>query len=86
MLAGLFFPADAVQVVVAQALRARADVLAPTLTAIASYALVMLPLAAWLAIGLGLGLTGIVIAVAVASCVSAGLLVGRFWRLSRRAG
>jgi MATE family multidrug resistance protein len=45
-LAGLFFPADAVQVVAAQALRARADVLAPTLTAIASYALVMLPLAA----------------------------------------
>jgi hypothetical protein len=39
-----------------------------------------------LAIGLGLGLTGILIAVAVSSFVSAGLLVGRFWRLSRRAG
>ena len=83
-LAGLFFCPDAIQVVAAQALRARADVLAPAVTHVASYALVMLPLGWLLAIHMQLGLNGIVIAVVIASLMSAGLLLGRFWMLSRR--
>jgi MATE family multidrug resistance protein len=81
-LAALFFLPDAIQVVAAQALRARGDVLAPTLTHIASYAVVMLPLG-WLLAG-RMGLSGIVLAVILASLISAGLLIGRFAVLSRR--
>ena len=82
-LAALFFCPDAVQVVAAQALRARADVLAPTVTHVASYALVMLPLGWLLAVKLGWGLNGAVLAVILASLLSAGLLIGRFWMLGR---
>lgn len=82
-LAALFFCPDAVQVVAAQALRARGDVLAPTLTHILSYALVMLPLGWLLAVRLHLGLNGAVVAVILASLMSAGLLLGRFWMLDR---
>ena len=83
-LAGLFLLPDAVQVVTAQALRARGDVLAPTLTHILSYALVMLPLGWLLAVRLHHGLNGAVVAVILASLASAGLLLGRFWMLDRR--
>jgi len=83
-LAGLFLIPDALQVVIAQALRARGDVWPPTFTHLASYGLVMMPLAWWLAIPLGLGLTGIVLAVTAASFLSAGLLAVRFWMLCRR--
>jgi multidrug resistance protein, MATE family len=72
------------QVVTAQALRARGDVLVPSGTHLASYIAVMLPLAYVLAIPLGWGLTGIVTAAIIASYVSAGLLLGRFWMLARR--
>jgi MATE family multidrug resistance protein len=82
-LAALFFCPDAVQVVAAQALRARGDVLAPTLTHIASYALVMLPLGWFLAVPLHQGLNGAVLAVILASLMSAGLLLARFWMLDR---
>ena len=84
-LAALFFCPDAVQVVAAQALRARGDVLAPTVTHIASYALVMLPLGWLLAVRLGQGLDGAILAVILASLMSAGLLLGRFWMLGRKA-
>ncbi len=80
----VFFLPDGLQVVAAQALRARGDVLVPTLTHLASYILVMLPLGYALALPLHLGLTGVVVAVIVASYVSAGLLLGRFWLLARR--
>jgi MATE family multidrug resistance protein len=83
-LACLFFVPDAVQVVTAQALRARGDVWPPTITHLASYVLVMGPLAWWLALPMGLGLTGIVWGVIFASFVSAALLLARFWILSRR--
>lgn len=83
-LAALFFCPDAVQVVAAQALRARADVLAPTITHVASYAVVMLPLGWLFAIKLGYGLNGAIWAVIIASLLSAGLLLGRFWMLGRR--
>lgn len=80
----VFFAPDGLQVVVAQALRARGDVVAPTLTHLASYIFVMLPLAYVLAIPLKWGLTGIVASVILAGYLSAGLLLGRFWILARR--
>ncbi|HEY3694610.1 MATE family efflux transporter [Phenylobacterium sp.] len=83
-LACLFLIPDAAQVVVAQALRARGDVWPPTFTHLASYGLFMAPLAWWLAIPLGMGLTGVVWAVTAASFLSAGLLAARFWALDRR--
>ena len=80
----LFFLADALQVVVAQALRARGDVWVPSATHLTSYVAVMMPLAWWLAIPMGMGLHGIVWAVIAASLLSAGLLLARFWQLSQR--
>ena len=58
--------------------------LAPTLTHIFSYAVIMIPLAWILAFPVGLELSGIVWAVIVASLVSAGLLLGRFWMRAGR--
>ena len=83
-LSAIFYLPDGMQVVVAQALRARGDVLVPSGTHLASYIAVMLPLAYGLAIPLGWGIIGIVTAAVIASYVSAGLLLGRFWMLARR--
>ncbi|HEX3918779.1 MAG TPA: MATE family efflux transporter [Caulobacteraceae bacterium] len=83
VLSCLFFLPDALQVVAAQALRARGDVLVPTFTHLASYIAVMLPLGYLLALPLHMGLTGVVVAVIIASFVSAGLLLGRFALLAR---
>ena len=79
----LMFVPDAVQVVTAQALRARGDVWVPTITHLASYIGVMMPLAWWLSIPMGLGLMGIAWAVVAASFAAGGLLLGRFWILSK---
>jgi len=84
VLSCLFFLVDALQVVIAQSLRARGDVWLPTFTHLTSYVFVMMPLAWWLAIPMGMGLNGIVWAVIAASFLSAGLLSARFWRLSLR--
>jgi len=84
VLSCLFFFPDCLQVVTAQALRARGDVWLPTYTHLASYIGVMMPLAWWFAIPLGMGINGIVWAVIIASFLSGGLLLGRFWMLSRR--
>ena len=84
VLASLFFVADGLQVVAANALRARGDVWAPTAMHVVSYALVMIPLAWALALPAGLGLDGIVWAVIVASLLSAGFLVSRFAWLARQ--
>jgi MATE family multidrug resistance protein len=83
VLACLFFAADALQVVAAQVLRARGDILTPTIMHITSYAVVMIPLAWLLAIPVGLGLNGVVWAVVVASFLAAGMLCTRFWLKSR---
>ena len=80
----LFLVPDALQVVVAQSLRARGDVWLPSVTHLMSYVGVMMPLAWYLAIPRGLGLVGITWAVVAASFLSGGLLLGRFWLLSRR--
>jgi len=84
VVASVFLLPDGLQVVTAQALRARGDVLAPTLTHLTSYLVLMMPLAWLLAIRLGHGLNGIVWACVIASFVSAILLAGRFWMLERR--
>jgi MATE family multidrug resistance protein len=80
----LFFLPDAVQVVVANALRARGDVWAPSVTHFISYIALMTPLAWALAIPLRFGLSGIVWAIVLASFLSAGLLLGRTAMLAAR--
>jgi MATE family multidrug resistance protein len=84
VLAALFFVADGVQVVAAQALRAAGDVWWPTAMHIVSYGLVMIPLGWIFALTWGLGVDGIVCSVIVASLTSAALLGGRFRRVARR--
>jgi MATE family multidrug resistance protein len=84
MLGCAFLVPDALQVVVAQSLRARGDIWLPTLTHLTSYIVVMMPLAWFLAIPRGMGILGIVWAVVFASFLSGGLLLARFRMLSRR--
>ena len=81
-LGALFFVPDALQVVAAQALRARGDVLKPTLIHVACYAGLMLPLGCALAHPAHLGLAGCMWAVIVASFVAAGALLARFYALA----
>ncbi|HYF22004.1 MAG TPA: MATE family efflux transporter [Caulobacteraceae bacterium] len=80
----LFFVADGLQVVAAQALRARGDVWLPTVSHLISYTLVMLPLGWAFAHPLGMGVDGIVWSVILASLLSAAILCGRFLMLARR--
>jgi MATE family multidrug resistance protein len=80
----LFLLPDAVQVVCAQALRARGEVWIPTTTHMISYALIMGPLAWWLALPMKLGVNGIVWSVIITSFVAAGLLLGRYRMLDVR--
>jgi MATE family multidrug resistance protein len=82
VLATLFFVADAMQVVAAQANRAAGDVWWPTIMHFVSYTAIMMPLGWWLAHRIGVD--GLVWAVIVASLVSAALLTGRFVRVARR--
>lgn len=84
ILSCFFLIPDALQVVVAHALRARGDVLMPSVTHMVSYLAVMMPLSWWLAIPMGWGLNGIIGGIIVASFVSAGLLLWRWWALRRR--
>jgi len=83
-IACLFFMPDCVQVVVAQALRARGDVWVPTISHLISYVVVMAPLAWFLALPLHMGLNGQVWAVVIASLLSAGFVLARFVMLARR--
>jgi MATE family multidrug resistance protein len=80
----MYFP-DSLQVVTAQSLRARGDVWLPTGTHLTSYIVVMMPLAWWLAIPQHMGILGMAWAVVIASVLSAGFLLVRFWRLSRQS-
>ncbi len=84
-LGALFFVPDALQVVAAQALRARGDVLKPTLIHVATYAGLMLPLGWALAHPARLGLAGCMWAVIVASFVAAAALLARFYALAPKA-
>ena len=84
VLACLFLAPDAVQVVAAQALRARGEVWVPTITHLISYAAVMGPLAWWLAIPRGMGLNGVLISIIVTSFLAAAFLLMRFRMLDWR--
>ena len=83
LLSCLFYVADGLQVVAAQALRARGDIWMPTVTHFTSYILVMMPAGYLFAVRLGLGVNGLVWAIILASLVSAALLWGRFLWLDR---
>jgi MATE family multidrug resistance protein len=82
VLATLFFVADGIQVVAAQANRAAGDVWWPTIMHVAAYGGIMMPLGWWLAHTLGV--SGLVWAVILASLASSALLTGRFVRVARR--
>ena len=84
VLSCLMYLPDSLQVVTAQALRARGDVWVPTFTHMTSYIVIMAPLAWWLAIPRHMGVQGIAWAVVIARVISAVLLLGRFWMLARR--
>jgi MATE family multidrug resistance protein len=83
-LCSLFYVADGLQVVGAQALRAQSDVWIPTMTHTISYIVVMCPLAWVLAVKLGWGLDGVIWAVIVASLLAAVFLMTRFWWVARK--
>lgn len=82
VLSTLFFVADAIQVVAAQANRAAGDVWWPTVLHFVAYAAIMMPLGWWLAHRMGVD--GLVWAVIVASLISGTLLTARFLRVARR--
>jgi MATE family multidrug resistance protein len=82
VLATLFFVADGIQVVAAQANRAAGDVWWPTIMHFSAYGAVMMPLG-WV-LAEPLGVDGLVWAVIIASLVSSTLLTGRFVRVARR--
>ncbi len=84
VLATLFFMADGIQVVAAQANRAAGDVWWPTIIHFAAYGGVMMPLG-WV-LAHRIGVNGLVWAVIIASLVSSTLLTGRFVRIARRMG
>ena len=83
VLATLFFVADGIQVVAAQANRAAGDVWWPTILHFVAYGAVMMPLGWFLAHRIGVD--GLVWAVIIASLASSTLLTGRFVRIARRA-
>lgn len=82
VLSTLFFVADGIQVVAAQANRAAGDVWWPTIMHFVSYGAIMMPLG-WV-LAHRIGVDGLVWAVIVASLVSGALLTGRFIRVARR--
>jgi len=83
LLSCLFFIPDGLQVVGAQALRARKDILAPTVIHYVSYGAIMLPLGYVFSLMLELGVPGLVLAVAVASLVAGGFQTARFLWLDK---
>ena len=83
LLSCLFFIPDGLQVVAAQALRARKDVVAPTIIHYVSYGVIMLPLGWLFCLTFVAGVAGLIWAVAVASAVSGTFQTGRFLWLDR---
>jgi len=81
ILSSLFFMADGAQVVASNALRARGDIWWPTGMHFISYIVIMIPLGWWLGVARGGGLDGIIWAVIIASLISGGALVARFFHL-----
>lgn len=84
LLSCLFFVPDGLQVVAAQALRARKDVLAPTVIHYVSYGAIMLPLGFLFCLTFGWGVAGLIYAIAVASLISGTFQTGRFLWLDKK--
>ncbi|MBO9502626.1 MATE family efflux transporter [Brevundimonas sp. A19_0] len=82
VLATLFFVADGIQAVAAQANRAAGDIWWPTIMHFTAYGAVMMPLG-WV-LAPQMGVNGMVWAIIIASLVSSSLLTGRFIRVARR--
>lgn len=80
----LVLVADGGQAVMGNALRGRNDAWIPTALHFVSYAVVMIPVSAFLALGLGRGERGLVEGILVASIVSVTILSARFAWLCRR--
>jgi MATE family multidrug resistance protein len=80
-----FFIPDGLQVVASQALRARRDILAPTIIHYVSYGAIMLPLGFVFSITLNWGVAGLVWAVVAASLISGTFQTARFLWLDRQA-
>jgi MATE family, multidrug efflux pump len=74
---------DGGQRVVAQALRACHDAWFPSALHMISYAVIMVPLGWLLAFALGFGVTGLLLAIAIASFASLGILSARFAWVAR---
>jgi MATE family multidrug resistance protein len=81
-----FFIPDGLQVVAAQALRARKDVIAPTIIHYVSYGIIMLPLGFLFCLTFRWGVDGLIWAVVVASAISGPFQTGRFLWLDHKAG
>lgn len=75
---------DGGQVVINHACRGRGDAWMPTVLHFASYWLIMLPLSAYCAFSLDLGITGIYMGVAISAVFSVSVLSLRFAALCRR--
>ena len=84
-IAALVLHPDGAQVVIASALRSRGDNWFPTFSHILAYAVVMPLLGYWLAERQGMGVAGLLFAIFWSSVLSAGVLIARWWALSRRA-
>lgn len=84
-IAALVFVPDGAQVVTASSLRARGDNWAPTMSHVLAYAMVMPPVGYWLAEHQGLGVRGLLLAIFIASIVSAAVLIARWAVLSARS-
>ena len=80
----LFFIPDGVQVVAASALRARKDIIWPTIIHYLSYGVIMMPLGYIFCVNLKGGLIGLVWAVIIASWISGPLLLTRTLRLNHK--
>jgi len=78
--------ADGGQAVMGNALRGRNDAWVPTVLHFVSYAVIMIPVSAWLTLGLGRAELGLFEGILVASVVSVLILSARFAWLGRRAG
>ena len=84
LLSCLFYIPDGLQVVAAQALRARQDVLAPTLIHYISYGLIMLPLGYLFTVVMNEGIAGLVWPVIIASVISGTFQTARYLWLDRK--
>ena len=83
-MAAIVLTPDGAQVVTAAALRARGDNWFPTFSHILAYAVAMPLLGFWFAEKQAMGVSGLILAIIIASVISAGVLLARWTVLARR--